>query len=201
MKKILSLSTIAALTALAATGAHAEIASDSVDATAGLQPALELSCTDVSFGVWRVPVRSGGTETTITLTTLSDAAVAGGETTRVAQSESDVSWAASRGACTLSGSTAAVETAVDISISGNEEMAFAGAAAQATGYANLPAPTATAALTATLELPSSPVTIQNDGTASFYVGGVLTIPATIVADNYGGYKTTAPATISVDDGE
>lgn len=200
MKKILSLSTIAALTALAATGVRAEVASDSVDATAGLQPALELSCTDVSFGVWRVPVRSGGGTTTITLDRDANTAAESGNTTRVAKSESDISWAHSRGTCTLSGSTAAVETAVDISISGNEEMAFAGAAAQATGYANLNAPATAATLTATLNAPTS-VTIQNDGTASFYVGGVLTIPATIVADNYGGYKTTAPATISVDDGE
>lgn len=199
MKKVLQLSAIAALTALAANGARAETASDSVDATAGLQPALELSCTDVSFGVWRVPVRASGSgTTTITLDASNDSVTPGGNTTRVAQSQSDASWAHSRGTCTLSGSLANEETSAAITITGNTNMAFTGANAAASGYVGLAAPTTAAALTATLSVPPN-VTISG-GAASFHVGGVLTIPQAIVADNYGGYKTSAAADITVDDG-
>ncbi len=199
MNKLYKILAVTALTSLAATSAMAESASDTVDATAGLQPALELSCTDVSFGVWRVPIRSAGGATTITLDKANDTVTAGGNTTRVAQSMSDASWTHARGECTLSGSTAADETAATLSIADNVDMAFAAAAAAATGYAGLDAATAAATLLATLDIPET-ATISS-GSTSFYVGGTLTIPETIIADNYGGYKTTAAATISANDGE
>jgi len=50
MKRKSKIFALSALSLLAASSAFAEQASDTVDAKAGLQPALELSCTDVSFG-------------------------------------------------------------------------------------------------------------------------------------------------------
>ena len=198
MKNIIKIIAIAASSLLIATAAWAEQASDTVDATAGLQPALELSCTDVSFGVWRVPLRDSGGTTTITLDRDNDTVTPGGNTTRVAQSTSDVSWSHSRGVCTLSGSTAADDTSATISIQDSTDMAFGAADSTATGYTGLDAATAAATLTATLNAPES-ATITS-GATTFYVGGLLTIPQTIVADNYGGYKTNTSATVSADDG-
>ena len=199
MKRMSKLYAIAAITLLGATGAQADTASDSVDAKAGLQPALELSCTDVSFGVWRVPVRSSGGTTTITLDRANDTVAATGNTTRVAQSSSHASWVHSRGECTVSGSTAADTTAADVTITGGNNMGFTGAAAATSGYVGLNAPGADATLGATLN--AAATTTIASGSSTFYVGGVLTIPQDILSTNYGGYKTTSSATVAVDDKE
>lgn len=192
---------IAAATALLAaslisTGAMAETVTSTIDAKAGLAPAIELSCTPVSFGVWRVPVRSTSGTTTITLNAAADTVVASGNTTRVAQSAVGA-WIHSKGVCTLSGSLAADTTAANVSISENTAMAFSAADATATGYTSLNAATTAAALVATLTVPVT--SVITSGATTFNVGGVLTIPQNIVVGNYGGYKTTTPATVSVQD--
>jgi len=197
MKTTTKIFSIAALSLLTASSVFAEQASDSVDAKAGLAPALELSCTDVSFGVWRVPVRSSGGTTTITLDRANDTVAASGNTTRVAQSNTDISWDHSRGECTLSGSTAADATAATITIASNTDMAFTAANAATTGYVGLDAATAAASMTASLNVPNT--TTITSGSSTFYVGGVLTIPQAIIADNYGGYKTSSSATITAND--
>lgn len=199
MKRITKIYAVAAITLLAATGAQADTASDSVDAKAGLQPALELSCTDVSFGVWRVPIRSAGGATTITLDASNDTVAASVNTTRVAQSTSHASWTHSRGECTVAGSTAADNTNADVSISGATAMPFTATDAAGTGFVGLAAPGTAAALAANLTVPAT--TKITSGASSFYVGGVLTIPQNIVSGNYGGYKTTESATVTVDDKE
>ncbi len=199
MNKLYKILAVTALTSLAATSAMAETASDTVDATAGLQPALELSCSDVNFGVWRVPIRDAGGTTIITLDRDNDTVAASGNTTRVAQSLSDASYTHSRGECTLSGSTATDATAAEISIIGNTDMAFIAANAAATGYVGLDAATSAATLVASLNVPTTAAITS--GAATFYVGGVLTIPQAIIADNYGGYRTTEAATITANDGE
>jgi len=197
MKKLHKILAVTALSSLVATGAMADTASDTVDATAGLAPALELSCTDVSFGVWRVPVRSSGGTTTITLDRDNDSVAASGNTTRVAQSSSHASWVHSRGECTVSGSTAADATAADVSLTDGAAMAFSVADAAATGYVGLAAANTAASLAATLNVPTT--TSISSGSATFYIGGVLTIPQDIGATNYGGYKTSSSATVTVDD--
>lgn len=197
MKKLHKILAVTALSSLVATGAMADTASDSVDAKAGLAPALELSCTDVSFGVWRVPVRSTGGTTTITLNRANDTVAASGNTTRVAQSSSHASWVHSRGECTVSGSTAPNDTAADVSITNGAAMAFTGKAAADTGYVGLAAPGSGASLAATLT--TGATTTITSGSSTFYIGGTLTIPETIVTGNYGGYKTTTAATVQVDD--
>ena len=200
MKSTRKIFTLAALTLLTASSVYAEQASDSVDAKAGLQPALELTCTDVSFGVWRVPIRSSGGTTTITLSQDTDEATIGGSNvSRVAQSNSGT-WLANRGLCTLSGSTAANATVVAITKANSTDMALSGAADGVSGYAGLDAPTTAASLVATLDVPTT-ATMNSEGEATFHIGGVLTIPQNIIANNYGGYKTTTAATITADDGE
>lgn len=178
--------------------AWAEVASDTVDAKMGLQPAMELVCTDVSFGVWRIPIRTGAA-TIITLDRNTGTITATGNTSRVAQSTANVSWLHERGTCSLTGSTAATGSAVSISLSNSSAMAFDAANANTTGFVGLNAPTtAVTGMQATLSAPSI-INLSAGGTATFYIGGELTIPGTIVSSNYGGYKTTAPATVTADD--
>jgi hypothetical protein len=79
-------------------------------------------------------------------------------------------------------------------------MAFDAANSTTTGFAGLNAPTTSVSgMQATLNTASA-VNLSAGGTATFYVGGVLTIPGTIVSGNYGGYKTTTPATVTANDG-
>ena len=190
---------VAVLAAFASSNSFAETASDTVDAKAGIQPAMELVCTDVSFGVWRIPARTGAA-TTITLDRATGAVTATGNTTRVAQSTSNASWLHERGTCTLSGSTAANGAAVAITLTGSTAMSFDAANATTTGFVGLNAPTtAVTGMQATLDAPAT-VTLGAGGTATFYIGGVLTIPGTISANNYGGYKTTTSATVTANDG-
>jgi hypothetical protein len=203
MRKLSKLSKLAAalavLSALASSNVFAESASDTVDAKVGIQPAMELICTDVSFGVWRIPARTGAA-TTITLDRDTGAVTATGNTTRVAQSTSNASWLHERGTCTLSGSTAANGAAVAITMTGSTAMSFDAANATTTGFVGLNAPTTSVSgMQATLNAATS-VNLSTGGTATFYVGGVLTIPGTIVSGNYGGYKTTTPATVTANDG-
>ena len=190
---------IATLAMLASHSSFAETASDTVDAKVGIQPAMELVCSDVSFGVWRIPARTGAA-TTITLDRDTGTVTATGNTTRVAQSTSNASWLHSRGECVLSGSTAATGTAVSITMSGSTAMSFDAANSSTTGFAGLNAPTtAVTGMQATLDAPAT-VTLGAGGSATFYIGGVLTIPGTISANNYGGYKTTTSATVTANDG-
>ena len=190
---------VAVLAAFASTNTFAETASDTVDAKAGIQPAMELVCTDVSFGVWRIPARTGAA-TTITLDKGTGDVVASGNTSRVAQSTANASWLHNRGTCTLSGSTAANGASVTITMSGNTAMPFDAANSTTTGFAGLNAPTtAVTGMQATLDAPAT-VTLGAGGSATFYIGGVLTIPGTISANNYGGYKTTTSATVTANDG-
>ncbi len=204
MNKLDKILAVTALTGLAATSAMAETASDSVDATAGLKPALELRCTDVSFGVWRVPIRSAGGDTTITLDRDSNSASAAGNTTRVAQTHADASWTQSRGVCTLSGSTASDGQNATITIDGNADgtggiRGFVSADADITGYAGLAGAGDATALSAYLNVPTS--VVMTDGSATFYIGGVLTIPQNIIADYYGGYRTPHATAIAVHDAQ
>ena len=190
---------VAVLAAFASTNTFAETASDTVDAKAGIQPAMELVCTDVSFGVWRIPARTGAA-TTITLDKGTGDVVASGNTSRVAQSTANASWLHNRGTCTLSGSTAANGASVTITMSGNTAMPFDAANSTTTGFAGLNAPTtAVSGMQATLDAPAT-VTLGAGGSATFYIGGVLTIPGTISANKYGGYKTTTSATVTANDG-
>lgn len=178
--------------------ALAETASDTVDANAGLQPVMELTCTDVSFGVWRVPVRTTGGTTVITLDAAANTVTPSVNTTQVAQSLNGA-WAHNRGTCTLSGSSATESTSATVTYTANLAKAFTGANAAATGFTNLDAPAVDATLTADITGPVN-CTIDVNGECSFFLGGVLTIPEAIIADNYGGYRTSGPATVEVEDG-
>jgi hypothetical protein len=165
----------------------ADSATASVNAMAGLAPVLTLSCTDVNFGVWRVPVRSGGGVTTVTLTV--DANNGAGTTTATAAGNtSSVSLSSeylAPKAATCSVSGASVHTAtIQTAIASNTGLTFG-----ASTHESLATPGALAALSATLTLAGTGVVVDANGAGSFRITGTLSIPAAISASNYGGYKT------------
>jgi hypothetical protein len=166
-----------------------------IDATAGLQSVLSMTCTPVRFGVWKVPVRSGGTTTAIEVGTASDTAFASGNTTGGVAMSATAGYGSARGVCTVTGSSAPDATAMTISIptattnlASDSASLFTGLLAPTTAVTGM-----TAVLTANL---TSSIT---SGGTTFFVGGTLTIPAIIVAANYGAYKTGSPIVITVDD--
>ncbi len=198
--KILPLAMVCAFATLASQANANDTKTAPVGAIAGLSPVLSLTCTNVNFGVWRVPVRSSGGATTVTLTVSannasgSTTATTGGNTTNVAAASGyEVPNAAT---CTVSGSNNATDT-IQTAIADNTGLNFG-----ISNHNNLTAPVATAALTADLALGGTGVLINSTGSGTFRVVGVLSIPETIVQDNYGGYATSTAensATVTVTD--
>lgn len=184
--KFLALALVSA--AMIAVPAQAQdTVSANVNAIAGISPVLSLTCNDVNFGVWRVPVRSSGGTTAITLTVSannssgSTTATSGGNTTGVALASGyNVPNAAT---CTVNGSNNASQT-IQSAISNNTGLKFG-----SSNHNNLNNPSQLATLTADLTLGGTGVVIGSTGAGTFRVTGVLTIPQTITADNYGGYST------------
>ena len=181
----------AVLTAFVALPAQAQSTTStitaSVNARAGLSPVLSVTCTPVNFGVWRVPARSTGGTTEITLTVSANTAAgvttgtATGNTTNVAlDSNYSVPDAAT---CSVLGSRP-VSSTVPTAITGNTNLSFI-----ASNHESLATPSALAALSANLTLAGTGVLVDASGNGAFRVVGVLTIPQTIVAANYGGYQT------------
>ena len=171
-----------------------------VGAIAGLSPVLSLTCTEVNFGVWRVPVRSSGGATTVTLTVSANNA-SGSTTATTGANTIDVALASGYEApaaatCTVTGSNNASKT-IQTAIADNTGLIFGSST-----HNNLTRPVATAALTANLALAGAGVVINSAGSGTFRVVGVLSIPETIVQDNYGGYATSTAenaATVTVTD--
>jgi hypothetical protein len=175
------------LAAISMQAQGADTGTASVNAIAGLAPVITISCTDVNFGVWRIPSRSSGGATTITLTTATNTAAAAttaaatGNTTSVALASGFVAPTAAT--CSVSGimnKSATVQT----SIASNTGLTFA-----TSNHESLAHPTALADLRANLSLEGTGVVIDASGVGAFRVGGVLTIPNVIDASHYGGYKT------------
>jgi hypothetical protein len=54
-------------------------------------------------------------------------------------------------------------------------------------------------MVATLTLGGTGVVIDSAGSGSFRVVGALTVPQVVTATNYGGYRTSTAATVSMTD--
>jgi hypothetical protein len=191
MKKSLFL----AAAVLAASGAQAQsTATANVNALAGIAPAMTLTCTDVNFGIWSVPAGDKGGATTITMTVNSaDSATAietvtpGGVTT-VAQIGAD-----SAGKCKVEGAWNALTASIGSSTgkvftSSNHIVALGGV--------KLPT-VANTGVVADLVLSTTTPSVNAASEAYFYVVGTLTIPNNLVAANYGGYRASTPAIVTV----
>ena len=171
----------------------------SVNAIAGLAPVVIVSCTDVNFGVWRIPNRTSGGATTVTLTVPSNTAAAAttatatGNTTRVALASGFVAPTAAT--CSVSGLMTQLAT-VQTAIANNNNLGFT-----SSNHEALDTPITLAALSANLTLAGTGVYVDTNGLGAFRVTGVLTIPNVINGNHYGGYKTNGvnAATVSVMD--
>lgn len=174
----------------------------SVNARAGLASLFEVTCSPVNFGVWRVPVRSSGGTTRVFLdvsandrTGISNAYLKGNTYLVSLASGYNPPEA---GTCIVTGAVA-VSTTLPTAISNNLNLSFI-----ASNHEGLGTPGTLALLTADLRLFSggagtNPVAIDANGSGSFRVVGILTIPEEIKAENYGGYETGTGATVSVTD--
>ncbi len=174
-----------------ATTAQAETASDTIDVFAGLKSIMKLTCTDVNFGVWRVPtgVRTGGA-TTITLDASNQATRTAGSADKVALST--VFEAPRTGVCNVTGSTLTSGLGA-VTLNGAATATGSFITNGGTGFNSevLAAPgTPVESFTYTLNLSSSTPTISGTGTATFTIQGTMSIPDALSAANYGGYKST-----------
>jgi len=189
---LLAASTLAAMPAQAQ-----QVVTASVNARAGLAALTAVTCDDVNFGVWRVPTRTTGGSTLITLTVSANnasgttSAAVTGNSTNVGTASGYI--AATAATCTVTGATN-VSATLPTAITNNVGLAFTSST-----HETLTAPTTLSALTATLTLGGTGVVIDSTGSGSFRVVGVLTIPQAIVSANYGGYRTSTSATVSVTD--
>lgn len=177
--------------------ASAQTSSDTVDAYAGIAPTLELTCSDVNFGVWRLGTGARGGATIVTLPSNGNAATHSGGTAALSTSNSHL--APVRSTCQLKGSGAPNATTASVTLTNNTGMTFAGTASNNFAV-TLGAPVTAAALTADLTA-STLAPVISGGSTQVYIGGVLTIPDNVVADNYGSYKTTAPLTVTLEDNQ
>lgn len=193
MKAALLAATLTALTALPAQAQTANTVQTSVNARAGLAAVTSVECTDVNFGVWRVPERTTGGATFITLTVTGTGATVATPSGNLGNVALSTRYdAPTAGACSIIGAYNKEGTNT-VAISNNLDMPMV-----ASTHEGLPTPGALAAMLVDLTTVSS-TAISGIGTGSFEVVGVLEIPEVIVAENYGGYVTAEPATVTVYD--
>ncbi|MEL4204261.1 hypothetical protein P0W48_13005 [Plesiomonas shigelloides] len=177
--------------------ASAQTSSDTVDAYAGIAPTLELTCSDVNFGVWRMGTGARGGATIVTLPSNGTSATSTGGTAALSNANSH--QAPVRSTCQLKGSGAPNGTAATVTLKDNTSMTFTGTSSNNFAV-TLPAPGTAAALTANLTAFTLAPVISG-GATQVYIGGELTIPDNIVEANYGSYKTSAPLTVTLEDNQ
>ena len=178
--------------------AMADTATDDLVVTAGLAEALTLSCDEaLSFGITRVGNLEREGTTTLTV------APADGAITVTGEADQITAGPGRQGQCTIAGSNADEGTGVDVSIGDTAANLTSNASVNLTGnataFSGLDAPTTdVTGLSVTDFTLERAVEIDADGGAVFDIGGELTIPATLVSDNLGGYQGTIE--VKVDDG-
>lgn len=176
--------TIALITVATASGlgmatsqtAFAGHASATLEVSAGLREAISLSCgTALDFGRTTL-----NTAAAVTLTVHTDGTVSIPDATIGVTTGDTIA-----GECTVSG---ADTDTVDILITGDTTM---------TGsvLGELAVPSTALALTFTTSLDASNIAVVN-GSATFKVGGTLTIPAAVVSANLGGYSAQVTVTVT-----
>ncbi len=182
-----------ASTAWIASPTWAASASADIEATAGILPLLQVECTPLNLGVWRIPVRSGGLSTWISIPS------SFGAVPQVSPNQNTVSASVRSGhtatpaQCTLSGTSAPDGT--EIGLSGLTGFNLVGSGAS---YNDLGMPVAGLTIPGEFFPPSFVTTVG--GSVVFHIGGIMEIPATVTSDAYGGYRSSSPQTLTVDDG-
>ena len=195
----------------------ADTATDTVNVNASLIPAFKLTCSNVHFGVWFLPVRTGNDKTFIELregTTVQGqpitiADISGNR--RNVSLNTAAGGAPRYGSCVFAGSEAAASTDMNIFIATTGEgrtdirgalLAGKMVAAEDGEYAGLNAPEVDfgSGMRFGLGFPAT-TPIDENGAGSFKIVGSLSIPGTIIRENSGAYKAEGVITITVDDGK
>jgi hypothetical protein len=180
-----ALITVALLASAASRADTGDVATTTLEVTAGLVPVMTLDCTDVSFGDYLVPTGSRGGATIVTLNSSGNASFSGG-TEGVALASSGAQ--PSVGSCTVSGSQAADDTAGAVTFEISDDTLNADAS-------NGPE-AAVSDLTFTLAATND--SNMSNGALTFSVHGTLSIPNDLTESHYGQYRSES-VTVSFDD--
>lgn len=199
---------IVGLTAVSGS-AMAETATDTIEVYAGLEAVLKLECSDINFGVWRVPTGNRSNSTTVYLAENGDteAKVSNNEgaAADTAVSLSTIYDTPSASTCTVTGSQVGGEgitgTAAYVDDSGSGQLV----PGTFTGAANYPAAASTDdglfGFSYVLSFSQTAVPIAADGTATFTISGRMNIPNSVATNNYGAYKSQSTVSIQFDDSQ
>jgi hypothetical protein len=194
--KVVLLTVIALIAALAYQEAFCETGASSVDVTAGIAPMMTLTCTPVNLGVWRTPPRKSGGTTRIMLDI--DYPLIGtkvSQNTAIARASAYADWTPDFGVCTVENSRAVKLTSARVKIINNRLLKVVPVADR---HTKVKAGRPGFGIRIDVYAPTL-VNIDN-GSGSFLIGGGMTIPEKIEATDYGGYLTAVYPMITVDDG-
>lgn len=187
----------------------AETATDTIDVYAGLADVLKLECSDINFGVWRVPTGNRSNSTTVFLAANGDTEAkvsnSEGAAADTAVSLSTIYDTPSASTCTVTGSQVGGEgitgTAAYVDDSGSGQLV----PGTYTGAANYPAAASTDVglfgFSYILSFSQTAVPIAADGTATFTISGRMNIPNNVATNNYGAYKSLSTVSIQFDDSQ
>ena len=174
--------------------ALAETAEYDLEIKAGLTHALTLSCEEaLSFGITLLGELDRDSETTITVPADDGSISVGGDKDGVTAGSGQA------GECTISGSNADENDEVTVTIAG-ESVGDASVYLDGDGSATaLDAPSSDIDEfeVSTFTKDPDPVEIDENGGATFNIGGTLEIPESVEDNNLGGYSKTV--TVEVDD--
>lgn len=168
-----------------------------LNAVVGLHPMLELSCTPLNLGVWRVPPRDEAMPSLVMLDVdKPQEGVKLYQNTAIALASGRDNWSPAHGVCTLIQSRATDMTSAKVSISNNRKLRVKG---DATFYPGVNAPlTPAAGIIVNVYTPT--LTRVMNGQSTFLVGGSVSFPGRIVSGNHGAYTLLSGPIIRVDDG-
>lgn len=210
-----SLANIMLATIVAATvtlsSAAAEEATADISVYAGLEPVMQLECSDMNFGVYQIARGDrgiGSNPTRVMLSTGVDGSTGLLETfisfvnagqDQIALSDKPQFDGPQPAICVVTGSRAK-NTEIDITRdpAAFTPMAFSGVGANPFATTLIDPKTSATGIVGFFNVPAS-VDTNAEGNAEFTITGEVRIPNNLSADNYGSYKA-APLTITVTDG-
>lgn len=199
---------IVGLTAVSGS-AIAETATDTIEVYAGLEAVLKLECSDINFGVWRVPTGNRSNPTTVYLAENGDteAKVSNnvGAAADTAVSLSTIYDTPSASTCTVTGSQVGGEgitgTAAYVDDSGSGQLVPGTFTGAANYLAAASTDTGLFGFSYVLSFSQTAVPIAADGTATFTISGRMNIPNSVATNNYGAYKSLSTVSIQFDDSQ
>lgn len=183
---------------LLASPAGAEISQTAqVNAMVGIHPMVELNCTPLRLGVWRVPLRKVSMPSLVMLDIdLPQQGVKLYQNTAIALASGRSDWLPVYSTCKLTNSSAVDMTSADVSISNNRNLKVKG---DGSAYSGIHEPRVPAAGILVNVYTVNLTRIKN-GESTFFVGGSVSFPANIVSGNHGAYSLLSYPTVRVDDG-